>query len=237
MTPPYSPPHADVARHQYTSVIRHTADWNRSQSLQEDRLTRVLTGDPEARLNCCLQDTDETVGKQKTSAEANLAAGGALGPDDKSKAAQAALRPADDRVGPAGPAVVQKPAATFLPLPFGPPQAPVLLVGARVVRGPIMLLLPPTVFVQQTPRTCAGTKFAAIAPAPGRVPVQRHAALRTDAPRTRSHACPHEDCSKTYFKSSHLKAHMRTHTGKRRGVDSCTNIAPFFKRQTISFVC
>lgn len=240
MTPPYSPPQTEVARHaagshthQYTSVIRHTADWNCSQFLQEDGITRVLTQeDPETHLNCSIQDPVETVGTQK----ASFAATGEFGPGDNSKTSRVALQPADDRGAPAGPAVVQKPVASFLPLPLAftnmhvpqqalqqeraPPQPPVFLVGGQVVRGPVMLLVPqlsvPTVFVQQTATTSAGTKFAPIAPAPGHVAsVQRQTPLKTEASRARSHVCPHEDCSKTYFKSSHLKAHMRTHTGKR----------------------
>lgn len=33
--------------------------------------------------------------------------------------------------------------------------------------------------------------------------------------KKKNHACPYENCTKIYGKSSHLKAHMRVHTGER----------------------
>ncbi|TKS81647.1 Krueppel-like factor 10 [Collichthys lucidus] len=98
--------------------------------------------------------------------------------------------------------------------------AQVFLFGGQVAKGPVMFLVPqpavPTVYIQPALVTPSGTKLPAIAPAPGPTLLeQRQSPLQPEVSRTRSHVCPHEDCNKTYFKSSHLKAHMRTHTGEK----------------------
>lgn len=99
-------------------------------------------------------------------------------------------------------------------------SAQVFLVGGQVAKGPVMLLVPqppvPPVYIQPAPVTNGGPKFAAIAPAPHRtLSEQRCVPQQPEVARARNHVCPRENCNKTYFKSSHLKAHMRTHTGKR----------------------
>lgn len=98
--------------------------------------------------------------------------------------------------------------------------AHVILLGSQGAKGPVMLLVPrpavPTLYVQPALVTPGGTKLAAIAPAPGHAMLElKQKPPQAEVSRVRSHVCPHEDCCKTYFKSSHLKAHMRTHTGKR----------------------
>ncbi|XP_072249448.1 Krueppel-like factor 10 [Leuresthes tenuis] len=105
-------------------------------------------------------------------------------------------------------------------LPQSSSPAQVFLVGGQVAKGPVMLLVPqvsvPNLYVQQTLATPGGTKFVAIAPTPAHaMSEQRSTPMQAEMSRVRSHVCPHEDCSKTYFKSSHLKAHMRTHTGEK----------------------
>ncbi|XP_058524544.1 Krueppel-like factor 10 isoform X1 [Ochotona princeps] len=103
--------------------------------------------------------------------------------------------------------------------PSQPPAVcpPVVFMGAQVPKGAVMFVVPQPVVQSPKPPVVSphGTRLSPIAPAPGFSPSAAKVTPQIDSSRIRSHICSHPGCGKTYFKSSHLKAHMRTHTGEK----------------------
>ncbi|KAL0967267.1 hypothetical protein UPYG_G00250070 [Umbra pygmaea] len=108
-------------------------------------------------------------------------------------------------------------------LPQSPSSFPqqVQLVGSSVTQGTVMFVVPQAPVsqapsCQQSVMTLGNTKLLPLAPAPVYMPSgQRSNAPQADFSRRRNYVCNFPCCKKTYFKSSHLKAHLRTHTGEK----------------------
>ncbi|XP_056283838.1 Krueppel-like factor 11a isoform X1 [Pseudoliparis swirei] len=92
---------------------------------------------------------------------------------------------------------------------------PGLLVGSAVPPGAVMFVLPQASVSQAPPTvvTLGNTKLLPLAPAPVYRPPG--GGVQADFSRRRNYVCSAPGCKKTYFKSSHLKAHLRTHTGEK----------------------
>ncbi|XP_070556889.1 Krueppel-like factor 10 [Ptychodera flava] len=93
---------------------------------------------------------------------------------------------------------------------------PVMMTGAIIPPGSVMVIVNPTkqdnngsqIKLAQMPTTTP-----VIVPS---IPQNQSAAIsHPEFSRRRSHVCSYDNCGKTYFKSSHLKAHVRTHTGEK----------------------
>ncbi|XP_022052637.2 Krueppel-like factor 11a isoform X1 [Acanthochromis polyacanthus] len=110
------------------------------------------------------------------------------------------------------PILPQSPASSF---------AQPLLVGSAVPQGTVMFVVPQPPVSQtsqgpQTVMTLGNTKLLPLAPAPVYMPSGTSSGTtQVDFSRRRNYVCTFPGCKKTYFKSSHLKAHLRTHTGEK----------------------
>ncbi|XP_053301477.1 Krueppel-like factor 11 [Pleuronectes platessa] len=95
-----------------------------------------------------------------------------------------------------------------------------LLLGSAMPQGTVMFVVPQPPVSQapqgpQTIMTLGNTKLLPLAPAPVYMPPGASGASQADFSRRRNYVCSFPGCKKTYFKSSHLKAHLRTHTGEK----------------------
>nr|XP_056712401.1 Krueppel-like factor 11 [Euleptes europaea] len=105
-------------------------------------------------------------------------------------------------------------------LPHTAPVSQPLLMGPSMPQGTVMLVLPQAAVAQappcpQTVLSVGNTKLLPLAPAPVFIASGQSSAPLIDFSRRRNYVCNFPGCRKTYFKSSHLKAHLRTHTGEK----------------------
>ncbi|KAM7294500.1 Krueppel-like factor 16 [Ixodes scapularis] len=113
------------------------------------------------------------------------------------------------------------PVAGTPPPPPPPPRPEPLRPVVAIAPKPALSILPTMVRAEetlvQTLVPMGAVRLLVARPVPTTLFINAPAnnAPSTPEERRRSYVCGYAGCGKTYFKSSHLKAHVRTHTGER----------------------
>lgn len=189
-----------------TSVIRHTADRRFPDAPPPAPSSPASTDGPTPRQPADLLTLDENSGAPVTP------------PHSSSTSPATAISPLLCQVFPVGGAQAGVISAFVQAVGAGPKpllsQSPPSF-GPSLLQGTVMFVVPPVATPPQTVVTLGSTKLLPLAPAPVYVPAVAGGASQADFSRRRNYVCNFSGCKKTYFKSSHLKAHLRTHTGEK----------------------
>ncbi|XP_056619025.1 Kruppel-like factor 10 isoform X2 [Triplophysa dalaica] len=212
MTPPYSPHSeplqgsgspAHELRCHAISVIRHTSDALPSTNTFSPPATSYIkcsSANKHTHLNTPRCQSDDPRDLKRTN------------PQCLSSEAPSAPRPGSESVPSIS--VFQINPLTLCSLVSVPPQPNCQRSVVFVPEGSVMVVVPQSAAPQQTfTSPSSGLRFTAIAPAPDGNSTSNIS--EASPSRARDHVCAHPDCGKTYFKRSHLKAHLRTHTGEK----------------------